>query len=38
MLNIIIAGALTFIALIGMDKIFVYGKENELYIEGYLKD
>lgn len=38
MLNIIIAGVLVFGVLIGMNKILEYGKKNELYVEGYLKD
>lgn len=38
MLNIIITGVLTFGMLIGMDKILEYGKKNDLYVEGYLKD
>lgn len=38
MLNIIITGVLVFGMLIGMDKILEYGKKNDLYVEGYLKD
>ncbi len=38
MLNIIITGVLAFGMLIGMDKILEYGKKNDLYVEGYLKD
>lgn len=37
MLNIIIAGVLTFVLFIGADRILEYGKENDLYVEGYLK-
>ena len=37
MLNIIIAGALVYGVLIGVDKMLNYGKENNLYVEGYLQ-
>ena len=37
MLNIIIAGALVYGVLIGLDKMLNYGKENNLYVEGYLQ-
>lgn len=37
MLSIIIAGALAFGVLMGADKILNYGKENDLYVEGYLE-
>lgn len=37
MLNIIIAGALTFVLLVEANKMFSYGKENDLYVEGYLE-
>lgn len=37
MLSIIIAGALAFGALMGADKMLNYGKENNLYVEGYLE-
>lgn len=37
MLNIIIAGVLAYGVLIGVDKMLNYGKENDLYVEGYLQ-
>lgn len=37
MLNIIIASVLVYGVLIGVDKMLNYGKENDLYVEGYLQ-
>lgn len=37
MLNIIIAGAFVFVLSMEANRLLTYGKENDLYVEGYLE-